>query len=253
LVETSLNTKLLAEYSECINPLRQRGFCVPFNVCGFLVSKLNERTQEAFYFVQQSQCGYNQFTTFVCCPPQPPISNQKPQMNRRLEPQKLLPKAPSCGVFLDDRIIGGTKTTISEFPWFALLKYTRRMKKVQSSSDVIIDHCFLAGQANPSFSCSGTLINDRYVITGELCRENRSTNIHISTIFQLRTAFIKKFYKEQGSLLSDWASGIFKRIQIVTTVLLMKSFVMILMLTLESSRQLSMKAFCLNLLINTTT
>jgi hypothetical protein len=38
----------------------------------------------------------------------------------------LLPKPPNCGVDAENRIFGGTTTELSEFPWFALLKYTRR-------------------------------------------------------------------------------------------------------------------------------
>lgn len=40
--------------------------------------------------------------------------------------QSLLPKPPNCGVDVEDRIFGGTKTMIDEFPWFALLKYSKR-------------------------------------------------------------------------------------------------------------------------------
>lgn len=128
-----------------MNHQSQRGFCVPFNLCGFLISKLNERTQESLYFLQQSQCGYYQFTTFVCCPQQSTQSSSQVQpQNRRIESPKLLPKAPACGVSLDDRIIGGSKTTITEFPWFALLKFTRRKKKTFSCLKSFPDPCYLS-------------------------------------------------------------------------------------------------------------
>lgn len=154
---------------------------MPFNLCGFLVAKYNERTQESLYFLQQSQCGYYQFTTYVCCP-QTQNSNQArtqqsqvqsqqnqgqyqsqgqyqgqqnqaqyqgqnqqnqiqtQQMTRKLETPKLLPKAPECGVSLDDRIIGGTSTSVTEFPWFALLKYIKREQINLLTSPIIKFH-----------------------------------------------------------------------------------------------------------------
>ncbi|XP_055624213.1 transmembrane protease serine 9-like [Toxorhynchites rutilus septentrionalis] len=61
------------------------------------------------------------------------------------------PEAPSnhlpmnCGSYLMNRISGGEKANVFEFPWMALLKY------------------------NQGFLCLGSLISKRYVLTAALC------------------------------------------------------------------------------------
>lgn len=130
------------EYSQCVNPQNYRGQCVPIQLCDYLVNIVRtNQSPEARNFLSKSQCGYNGYTTFVCCPqitqlqPQPnqnsqatraPVVMQKLIMRPQTVTQSLLPKPPSCGVDVEDRIFGGTQTTIFEFPWFALLKYSKR-------------------------------------------------------------------------------------------------------------------------------
>ncbi|KXJ82503.1 hypothetical protein RP20_CCG013184 [Aedes albopictus] len=54
---------------------------------------------------------------------------------------------------LADRIVGGSDTSLEEFPWFALLNYVNR-KGVEA------------------FKCGGSLINRRYVLTAAHCLDN---------------------------------------------------------------------------------
>ncbi|XP_031619831.1 serine protease easter-like isoform X2 [Contarinia nasturtii] len=55
-----------------------------------------------------------------------------------------------CGSQLQERIVGGEESSIFEYPWFALIEYTK------------------TGES-PRFICGGTLIHKDYVITAAHC------------------------------------------------------------------------------------
>ncbi|CRL05909.1 CLUMA_CG019129, isoform A [Clunio marinus] len=63
----------------------------------------------------------------------------------------------SCGAQTNYRIIGGRKARIHEFPWLVLLAYRH--------DDIV------------SFSCGGTLISKRYVLTAAHCVNQRDYNL----------------------------------------------------------------------------
>lgn len=42
-----------------------------------------------------------------------------------------LPKAPFCGVDVQDKIFGGTDTKLDEFPWLAQIGYDKRELKMR--------------------------------------------------------------------------------------------------------------------------
>lgn len=56
----------------------------------------------------------------------------------------------TCGNAIVDRIVGGTAAKVSEFPWLALLQY-------RSTND----------EEFVSFKCGGSLIAERYILTGK--------------------------------------------------------------------------------------
>lgn len=56
-----------------------------------------------------------------------------------------------CGKALIDRIVGGDKAVVNQFPWSALLQYR--------STDPF--------QNRKNFQCGGSLITERYVLTGK--------------------------------------------------------------------------------------
>uniref|UniRef100_A0A182J8R7 Uncharacterized protein n=1 Tax=Anopheles atroparvus TaxID=41427 RepID=A0A182J8R7_ANOAO len=55
----------------------------------------------------------------------------------------------SCGIQMDDRIVGGTRAAIDQYPWMALLQYARQEKK--------------------RLACGGALLNRRFVLTAAHC------------------------------------------------------------------------------------
>jgi hypothetical protein len=68
----------------------------------------------------------NSFVLQVCCP----IGN----MGQSSAPVKtnngnLLPAAGTCGLSTADRIVGGFKARIDEYPWLVLLEYSKRTYK----------------------------------------------------------------------------------------------------------------------------
>lgn len=54
-----------------------------------------------------------------------------------------------CGLVVTDRVIGGEIAQLNQFPWLVLLMYKSEDGETES------------------FKCGGTLISNRYVLTGE--------------------------------------------------------------------------------------
>lgn len=83
--------------------------------------------------------------SFVCC-----VENKINFV--RSELRSLLPGKNVCGDFVaSNKIIGGENTTISEYPWTALVAYKKEGAKV------------------PGWYCGGSLISDRFVLTAAHC------------------------------------------------------------------------------------
>lgn len=60
------------------------------------------------------------------------------------------PNKNECGISIGMRIYGGENADIDEFPWLAMLQYENF-------------------RAERKFSCGGSLINNRYVVTAAHC------------------------------------------------------------------------------------
>ncbi|XP_001656656.2 melanization protease 1 [Aedes aegypti] len=91
---------------------------------------------------------------------------------------KLLPRY--CGLSISDRLVGGKYAQLFEYPWIALLQYDH---------DGEIEH-----------GCSGTLINNRYVLTAAQCLANR-------TDFQLLNVRLGELDKSQYLDCSVYETG----------------------------------------------
>ncbi|XP_043475116.1 CLIP domain-containing serine protease 2-like [Leptopilina heterotoma] len=71
-----------------------------------------------------------------------------------------------CGSYSENKIIGGTFSGIYEFPWMAFLG--RKLARDESS--------------NTEFFCSGTIINERYILAAAHCIQPLSPHYFISEV-----------------------------------------------------------------------
>lgn len=92
-----------------------------------------------FLSLSQSQCGFSESQPLVCCTevasaaeassalsptalsPKEPQSRVAPTSN-----SSDFLKAPACGIYAEDRFGDRDYTKIDEYPWLALLQYSKR-------------------------------------------------------------------------------------------------------------------------------
>ncbi|KAF5305581.1 hypothetical protein FQA39_LY01672 [Lamprigera yunnana] len=131
--------------SACVTPNRGNGRCIPVRSCTPILNALESGSNEAIRLAQQSQCGYDS-VPLVCCAETPTAQDAE------IFSHRLLPSTTTCGIQnLNERIVGGDRTDIDEFPWLALLGYR------DSFGD------------DAGFRCGGSLINERYILTAAHC------------------------------------------------------------------------------------
>lgn len=115
--------------SECLTPDRLYGTCLNILECPPLLKSLRntQRSQQETRYLQSSQCGKVGNSVYVCCHYEKEnrffIPTAQQQHNAGLS---LLPSTRQCGRSFDNRIYGGTTTKIDEYPWVALIEYTKR-------------------------------------------------------------------------------------------------------------------------------
>lgn len=138
----------------CATPDQRQGHCVDLRRCASLlklIKKPNLSIDDRNY-LRNSQCAYNGYP-WVCCPIESAPTTQPPvPVGGGLQASDL-PAPGYCGNHLADRIVGGNETQISEYPWMALLEYTKPSGK--------------------GFHCGGVLINKDYVLTASHCVNGR--------------------------------------------------------------------------------
>lgn len=118
---------------KCTTPSGNGGKCIKIDNC----SELKMRIKDNPDLVRKSTCSFMEKTPLVCCPDGSdaleetiihttmrtpayvPTTTPKPSNN-------LLPKTDSCGLYQEDRIIGGNVTGMDEFPWTVLIEYKKR-------------------------------------------------------------------------------------------------------------------------------
>ena len=148
----------------CQTPNGQKGTCVPLQDCPNLHSHFEKGTIDPKIktYVQRSHCGFVGHDPKVCCP------SATPPAKSLLASSHLLPNRTICGMYTDNRIIGGEKTGLDEFPWMALLQY-----KIGTSAKIDLKAGFAKGyfadNGSLVFECGGSLINKRYVLTAAHC------------------------------------------------------------------------------------
>ena len=97
---------LIRSENACTTPDGWNGNCVLLQQCRSLYSIFTAPlTTQTRNFLRNSQCGRDGSNIFVCCPNTFTIND--------------LPTNEYCGT-IADRIYGGVKTSIYEFPWYAI-------------------------------------------------------------------------------------------------------------------------------------
>ncbi|XP_053671281.1 CLIP domain-containing serine protease B4-like [Anopheles nili] len=157
-----------AQYlGRCLTPDQKDGTCVMVAQCPLVRQLLNKPllTTNDVRFLESSRCGVIDRKALVCCQqPDSPTSTVSPTVatppaasgpveNRLSVEQKRRLLPDDCGVQYTDRIIGGERTKIDEYPWAALIQHRRRNGELK-------------------FHCGGVLINNRYVLTAAHCINN---------------------------------------------------------------------------------
>jgi len=143
----------------CETPRRQEGECILLPNCAPLYSILKKRPISSANadLLKSSQCGFVGTTPKVCCPiGGAPISTSTTTSPRPItgEDSPLLPGNEICGTGTQDRIYGGTKAQLDEFPWMALVEYERP-------------------NGQKGFYCGGVLINSKYILTAAHCLKGK--------------------------------------------------------------------------------
>lgn len=114
----------LESFGPCTTPEGAPGDCIYLQTCSSLykIFSTPPLTQANRAYLKRSQCGFDSGKPVVCCAAQQPT---------RLGSSNLLPDPVGnangkCGAGSSDRIIGGRSTKIDEYPWMALLEYSKR-------------------------------------------------------------------------------------------------------------------------------
>uniref|UniRef100_A0AAG5CUB7 CLIP domain-containing serine protease n=1 Tax=Anopheles atroparvus TaxID=41427 RepID=A0AAG5CUB7_ANOAO len=162
-----------AQYlTQCRTPEQSAGSCVTVTQCPLVQNLLKKPllTANDVQYLENSRCGVLNRKALVCCArpviatnaatqaPSPvpslvptnivPVDNRLESLEQR---QRLLPD--ECGLHLSDRIIGGERAKLDEYPWMALLQHRRKTGALK-------------------FHCGGALISTRYVLTAAHCIRN---------------------------------------------------------------------------------
>lgn len=124
----------------CHDAKNAEGFCMPMNKCEHYANLREKQpiTNETIAYVRNSQCGYENKIRWFCCPSvdateasnKSTIMLLKASLETTAEPTtattikqlKGLPKTPSCGLDISDKIFGGKETALNEFPWMVLMQ-----------------------------------------------------------------------------------------------------------------------------------
>nr|QYL00320.1 pro-phenoloxidase activating protein I [Holotrichia parallela] len=146
-----LNVYTIEAQTSCHTPNGEVAKCIRINECPILYDAVLTTDPKVVDFLQKSKCGFSG-VPFVCCGSAASFALPPVTVTRVRRPD-LLPK--DCGTQLDEeKILGGEMTALAEFPWTVLVGYKN-------------------ASGFEKFSCGGSLINNRYVVTAAHCAAGR--------------------------------------------------------------------------------
>lgn len=128
----------------------QAGSCILARSCSIVASILQQSREQAIAYLRRNHCGFEGMNPLVCCisnantniNPRPAVTQTNPRPESQgwsqesstprpteetqvyLADNLLLPS--DCGRDLSQRIVGGERTELDEFPWMVLLEYQKR-------------------------------------------------------------------------------------------------------------------------------
>ncbi|XP_063985534.1 CLIP domain-containing serine protease B4-like isoform X2 [Diachasmimorpha longicaudata] len=172
--------------SDCTTPNGKPGTCINIKRCHVLMHSFNSPkhpTKEDVDMLRKSRCGLDGIPVRefkVCCPSQMSLLNSPESSSGttpvtpvmpvttaatisapRQDPPDPLPDVTThrnlrlldqniCGPVTEEKIIGGDKTGVFDYPWMALIAYKVYNNYIE-------------------FRCGGTVINNRYILTAAHC------------------------------------------------------------------------------------
>ncbi|KYM76561.1 Serine protease easter [Atta colombica] len=149
----------------------QVGTCINARDCTLVSNILQQSREQAIDYLRRNHCGFEGSNPLVCCVNSASISTRPngvetnpgstsdPSWNSESSPSPIenfqidLANNPllsnNCGRDLSQRIVGGERTDLDEFPWMALVEYQKPNGRTTA--------------------CGGVLISKRYVLTAAHC------------------------------------------------------------------------------------
>lgn len=160
---------LLCVEDVCVTPDNKSGICQPLSTCSRLQEIWDSRplSWENREFLKSSRCSASGHR--FCCAKEMDSTTAPPIPGYMKNLLKFLPQPPHCGGDSQDRIFGGSITKINEYPWTVLLKHEKRENcdEREIFDWINLENYHHKADGSSGFHCSGTLINNRYVITGK--------------------------------------------------------------------------------------
>ncbi|XP_050420474.1 venom protease-like [Adelges cooleyi] len=172
--------------SHCTTPSNRVGNCINILKCASLRSQLvNHRANSSVMsYLRNSQCGYEGKFPKVCCPSSSDCTDGSSDSGLSIKTRNpnndyyqtistsKIPNENSCGrtIVIRDRIAGGEIPKLGEWSWAVTLGYRNKYKPYDPLQ----------------WSCGGSLISDRYVLTSAYCTiETGQTKLSVARLGDL--------------------------------------------------------------------